>query len=261
MDGLLINTEDIITLSTNKLLAKYGRPGLTRSIRAQLMAVPESTNGEVFHNWAKLPISREQFAQESSEQMRLHFSHCQPLPGAEELVSNLSRAQSACSGERTELALASTTKSHTYELKVSGPETNRLLGFFRPERRILGDHPLLRKGRGKPAPDIYLLALQSLNSTVGPGEKPILPHECLAFEDSVVGVTAARRAGMRAVWVPHPDMAAEYQSRQKEVLLTGTGIMEVGDYWHPRLIDDGWTEPIPSLEHFDYKKYGIVVPS
>lgn len=66
---------------------------------------------------------------------------------------------------------------------------------------------------------------------------------------------------MRAVWVPHPDMAAEYQSRQKEVLLPGTGITEVGDDWHPRLIDDGWTEPIPSLEHFDYKKYGIVVPS
>ena len=103
--------------------------------------------------------------------------------------------------------------------------------------------------------------LQSLNSAVGPGEKPILPHECLAFEDSVVGVTAARRAGMRVVWVPHPDMAAEYQSRQKEVLVTGTGITEVGDDWHPRQIDDGWSETIPSQGHFDYKEYGIVVPS
>ena len=49
MDGLLINTEDIITVSTNKLLAKYGRPALTRSIRAQLMGVPDSTNGDIWH--------------------------------------------------------------------------------------------------------------------------------------------------------------------------------------------------------------------
>lgn len=51
LDGLLINTEDIITLSTNKLLDKYGRPAFTRSIRAQLMGIPKSTNGDVFHNW------------------------------------------------------------------------------------------------------------------------------------------------------------------------------------------------------------------
>lgn len=260
MDGLLINTEDIITLSTNKLLAKYERPALTRSIRAQLMGVPDSTNGDVFHNWAKLPISREQFALESSNQMRLHFPHCQPLPGAKELVSNLSCARSACSGDRVELALASTTKSHTYELKVSGPETNRLLSFFQSERRILGDDPRLGKGRGKPAPDMYLLALQSLNVAAGPGEKAILPHECLVFEDSVVGVTAARRAGMRVVWVPHPDMAVEYQTRQ-ELLAGGRGAAGVGDDWHIGEIDDGWTETIPSLEHFDYEKYGIVVPS
>ncbi|CAG7989740.1 unnamed protein product [Penicillium nalgiovense] len=50
MDGLLINTEDLITLSTNQLLQKYGRPAFTRSIRAQLMGVPDSTNGDVFHN-------------------------------------------------------------------------------------------------------------------------------------------------------------------------------------------------------------------
>lgn len=225
------------------------------------MGVPDSTNGDVFHNWAKLPISREQFALESSNQMRLHFPHCQPLPGAKDLVSNLSCARSACSGDRVELALASTTKSLTYELKVSGPETNRLLSFFQSERRILGDDPRLGKGRGKPAPDMYLLALQSLNAAAGPAEKPILPYECLVFEDSVVGVTAARRAGMRVVWVPHPDMAVEYQTRQKELLAGGTGSAGVGDDWHIGEIDDGWTETIPSLEHFDYEKYGIVVPS
>lgn len=260
MDGLLINTEDIITQSTNKLLEKYARPPLTQSIRAQLMGVTDSTNGDVFHNWAKLPISREQFARESAEQMRLHFPDCRPLPGAEEILANLSRARNE-SGEKIELALASSTKSRSYELKTSSPETKRLIDFFQPDRIVLGDDPRVPQGRGKPAPDIYLVALQSLNSMQDSGKKPILPNECLVFEDSVAGVEAGRRAGMRVIWVPHPDLMVEYQARKKDVLAGRTGMIEVGDNWQLGEIDDGWAESIPNLEHFDYKKYGVRILS
>jgi pseudouridine-5'-monophosphatase len=261
MDGLLINTEDIITLCINQLLEKYGRPAFTRSIRAQLMGVPDSTNSDVFHNWAKLPISRKQFARESTEQMRLHFPNCKPLPGAMKVLSDLSRARSAFSGDRIELALASSTKSHSYELKISKPETKQLLSFFQSDRWVLGDDPRVRQGRGKPAPDIYLVALQSLNSAADSGKKAIMPNECLVFEDSVAGVEAGRRAGMRVVWVPHLDVAVEYQARQKDVLAGRTGMIELGDDWQLGDIDDGWAESIPSLEHFNYEKYGIDVPS
>lgn len=225
------------------------------------MGIPDSTNGDVFHSWAKLPISREQFARESSEQMRLHFPNCKPLPGAEKLLSNLSRARSASSDGRIELTLASSTKSHSYELKTSGPESKHLLNFFQPERRVLGDDSRLREGRGNPAPDIYLLVLQALNLAAGSGENAILQSECLVFEDSVAGAEAGRRADMRVVWVPHPDVAVEYQARQKDVLAGRTGIIEVGDDWQLGEIDDGWAETIPNLDHFDYEKYGIAVPS
>lgn len=261
MDGLLINSEDIITLSTNQLLEKYKRPPFDRSIRAQLMGMPDSTNSDTFHNWANLSISREQFARESTENMRRHFPTCKPLPGAEKILSILSQARSAFSGSRIELALASSTKSHSYELKTSRPETKRLLGFFPPDKRVLGDDPRVRRGRGKPAPDIYLVALQSLNSAAAVcGAKPILPHECLVFEDSVVGVEAGRRAGMRVVWVPHPDVAVEYQERQKEVLAGRMGLIEIGDEAQLGELDDGWAESIPSLEDLDYEKYGIEIP-
>jgi pseudouridine-5'-monophosphatase len=257
MDGLLINTEDIITLSTNELLNKYGRPSFNSSIRSQLMGVPDSTNGDVFHNWAKLPISREQFARESTENMRRHFPSCKPLPGAQELLSNLSCAHNAFSGDRIELALASSTKTQSYKLKISNSETKRLISFFQADRQVLGDDPRVRQGRRKPAPDIYLVALQSLNSMVSSGKEPIMPNECLVFEDSIAGVEAGRRAGMRVIWVPHPDVAIEYQARQKDVLAGRTGIFNVGDGWQPGDIDDGWAETISSLEQFDYEKYGI----
>jgi HAD superfamily hydrolase (TIGR01509 family) len=47
--------------------------------------------------------------------------------------------------------------------------------------------------RGKPAPDIFLLAAQLLH-------RP--PEECLALEDSDPGVLAARDAGMRVLIIP-----------------------------------------------------------
>ncbi|WQF76369.1 Putative phosphoglycolate phosphatase-like, domain 2, HAD superfamily [Colletotrichum destructivum] len=239
MDGLLINSEDIITLSTNRVLEKHGRPAFTQSIRAQLMGVPDSTNGDVFHNWAKLP----------------------PLSGAEKMLFNLSRARSASSGERIQLALASSTKTDTYKLKTYRPETKRLLDNFQADRRILGDDPRVRQGRGKPAPDIYLLALESINSVACSGQRPIQPNECLVFEDSVAGVEAGSRTGMRVVWVPHQDVAAEYEAREKDVLAARSGMFGLGDDGQLGETDDGWAESMSSLEHFDYKKYGINMPS
>jgi pseudouridine-5'-monophosphatase len=101
--------------------------------------------------------------------------------------------------------------------------------------------------------------LQSLNLAANADEKVIMPNECLIFEDSVAGVEAGRRAGMRVVWVPHQDVAAEYETRQKHVLARRAGTSALGDDWQLGEIDDGWAESILSLENFNYKKYGINV--
>lgn len=230
-------------------------------MRAKLMGVAGSTSSDMFHNWAKLPIPREKFRHELREQMQRRFPDCQPLAGAEKLLSNLVHARNVSSGQEIHLALASNTKSSSYELKTSKPETSRLLGSFQPERRVLGDDPRLRQGMTKPVPDIYLLALDSINSSLDLGLHRIKPNECLVVEDSVAGVEAGRRAGMRVIWVPHPILAIEYKSRKKEVLAGRSGMFDIGDAWQLGEIDDGWAESISSLEHFDYAKYGIHVPS
>lgn len=262
MDGLLINSEDIIAQATNQLLEKYGRPLLNLSMQAQLMGVAGSTSSDMFHAWAQLPISRDEWHRELGEQMRRGFPNCEPLPGATTLLSALSRAVDARTGEeQIELGLASNTKTSSFGLKISRPETKALLDYIQPERRVLGDDSRLREGRSKPAPDIYLAALETLNSTRRTGRGPILPEECLVIEDSIAGVEAGRRAGMRVVWVPHPYLAAEYQLKEKEVLAGRTGRSQIGDEWQLGEIDDGWAERISSLEHFDYKKYEIRVPA
>jgi beta-phosphoglucomutase-like phosphatase (HAD superfamily) len=49
----------------------------------------------------------------------------------------------------------------------------------------------------KPAPDIYLFAAKQLG---------IIPRNCIVFEDSPVGIAAARAAGMRIVGIQtHSD--------------------------------------------------------
>lgn len=263
MDGLLINSEDILTRCINQLLAKHGRPAITRSIRVQLMGVPHSTNSDVFHDWAQFPVPREHFARELRDEMQQHFPDCEPLPGAEHLLFNLSRARiSSSAGDRLELALASSTQSDTYELKSSKPQTRALLDSFVADRRILGDDPRVGEGRGKPAPDIYLVALQSLNgdSSLASGEEAIRADECLVFEDSLAGVEAARRAGMRVVWVPHPDVVAEWQMRS-DLMASGSDVSEGGDEWQLSELDDSWVERISGLNDFDYTKYGIYVPT
>jgi HAD superfamily hydrolase (TIGR01509 family) len=54
--------------------------------------------------------------------------------------------------------------------------------------------------RGKPHPDVYLRAAAALG---------VDPRACVAFEDSVVGVQAARMAGMRVVGVTTAHTADE----------------------------------------------------
>jgi HAD superfamily hydrolase (TIGR01509 family) len=49
-------------------------------------------------------------------------------------------------------------------------------------------------GRAKPHPDIYLAALDALG---------VLPHEAIAFEDSLNGLRAAKTAGLFTVVTPN----------------------------------------------------------
>ena len=159
---------------------------------------------------------------------------------------------------------------------------------------MLGDDERIPRGRGKPAPDIFLVALQTINerlrATDG-SQRPIEPRECLVFEDSVPGVEAGRRAGMRVVWVPHEGLLAEFRGRERYVLagLTesfmdddpaqqlartvragargdgdGDGDGDDEPSQQPsenlsRHVDDGWADILLGLEDFSYERYGINV--
>ncbi|HZP46882.1 MAG TPA: HAD family phosphatase [Candidatus Binataceae bacterium] len=61
---------------------------------------------------------------------------------------------------------------------------------------------------GKPAPDGFLTALGRLGFLLRP-RPSLMPAECLVVEDTVAGITAAHRAGMRVLAVAQTAPAAE----------------------------------------------------
>ena len=195
---------------------------------------------------------------------RAHFPSAQPLPGVSSLLSSLT-------DRGIHLALA--TSSHAANFKLKSAHLSSLFSYFPLSRRVLGDDPRIPPGKGKPAPDIYLLALETINSGIRARgqEKEITPEECLVFEDSVPGVEAGRRAGMRVIWCPHPELLKEYRGREKEVLAGLTGAQKDGEVMEamteagaegrvrgrPGKVDDGWAELLITLVGFPYRKFGM----
>ena len=54
--------------------------------------------------------------------------------------------------------------------------------------------------KGKPEPDIYLLAAEKLG---------LQPDECIALEDSPSGITSAFRAGCHTIMIPDQDQPTD----------------------------------------------------
>lgn len=175
------------------------------------------------------------------------------------------------------VALATSSNSKNFKLKTN--HLTELFSAFPHAHRVLGDDPRIEKGRGKPLPDIYLLALETINEDLrSKGKTEIKPEECLVFEDAVPGVEAGRRAGMQVVWCPHPGLLEAYKGREEEVLAGLTGSHKEEEKTAPEKeaeelqawrvqgagktgdLGDGLGQLLTSLEDFPFSRYGISVP-
>ena len=264
---------------TNTILRENGRPDLPWSIKAQLQGRPGPAAGKIFMQWAKLPISEDKFQRRQKELQAEAFKKTKPLPGVEALLKRLDGSHTkspsfgrspAGGGKKVRLALATSSHGRNFDIKTA--HMQEMFKVFPNRQRIVGDDERMPKGRGKPLPDIFLLALKTVNEGIdaeGDGERHVRPEECLVFEDSVPGVEAGRRAGMRVVWCPHPGLLEVYEGREEDVLAGATGEHKEEDLDHAEgkpidgspgrvgEIKDGWAERLATLEDFDYTKYGI----
>ncbi|HEY7165574.1 MAG TPA: HAD family phosphatase [Candidatus Binatia bacterium] len=110
------------------------------------------------------------------------------FPGVQSLIEDLA--------SELPLAVASGALRHEIDTILS---TARLSPYF---KAIVSAEDVTR---GKPEPEIFLKALELLNTNID-GQTHVTAAECVVIEDSKEGVKGARRAGMQclAVTNSHP---------------------------------------------------------
>ena len=185
MDGLLIDSERIWQAQWRELAAERG------------ITLPEDFAGEIcgVAGERKLAVLSRNFHTDDPEEVsracsaRVHRleEHGVPLkPGVLTILQGLRGANF-----RIALASSSPMDMVLHNLRADGVE-----GYF--DALTAGGEVT----RGKPEPDIFLLAAKKLD---------LPPEECYVFEDSLVGVEAGFRAGCCTVMIPdlmQPDEAA-----------------------------------------------------
>ena len=119
------------------------------------------------------PDFLEKFERDREEAFRASL---EPVPGAAAAVrSVLAMGCDVCVASQGRLSKTELT------LSLTG-----LRGLFGPDA-LFSAHSV---GRGKPAPDLFLHAAAVMGSE---------PEQCVVVEDTMIGVTAARAAGMRVI--------------------------------------------------------------
>lgn len=184
MDGLLIDSERII-MQACIIAAKQVDITYTQAEYVELIgrAGPDSTRimAEQLGGMANF----NQVMQGLDAQLA-QYNHTFPLKqGVLDLLKHYQSNNVICS-------VASSSHSHhiTHRLSHVG-----VLDYF---NHITSGQEVIR---GKPSPDIYLLAVKKLG---------IKAEECIAFEDSENGALAAIAAGLKVVVVPDLKQPSDY---------------------------------------------------
>lgn len=175
LDGTLTDNMPFHTDAFQVFVARHGLPPLTEADRAKLDG---KTNSEILPILFGRELSKEEirtFAHEKETLYReLSHGRLQPLPGLVPLLDALDAA-----GIPAAVATSAPPENVEHAFAELG---------LRPRFRAIARSD--EAGRGKPWPDVFLLAAQRVGAD---------PARCLAFEDAPMGVRAARAAGMRVV--------------------------------------------------------------
>ena len=188
----MVDSEPLAEWAWNQVLARYGHR-LDSQTMLDVLGLRVVDSARLICQRFRLPISPRQAADErdllflKAVPDRLH-----PCPGLYPLLDELA--------ERG-LPLGVATSGHRRYVTLT-LWTLAIESFF--QAIATGDEV----ARGKPAPDIYLLAAARLG---------VPPACCLVLEDAPLGVAAARAAGMFCVAVPNPRIASRYFTEAHQV--------------------------------------------
>lgn len=170
-DGVLVDSETISCRTLVDILSPFDASYDLEAIMRRYLGRPASAVIEDYERMTGRPASSD-FTQDWRAQLFAAFRQdLQPIEGARTAVESLG----------SDYCVASSSDEERIEICLRKADIWDLF-----EGRIFST---TRVKRGKPAPDLFLLAAH---------ERGAAPERCLVIEDSVSGVTAAKAAGMTA---------------------------------------------------------------
>jgi HAD superfamily hydrolase (TIGR01509 family) len=178
LDGLLVNSEDLYEQAGDTVLRRRGKT-YDAALREQMMGRPVVDAIQLMIDCHSLPDPLEDLMCECREVLNtLMETSLAPMPGVEELLDDLQAAAIpiavATSGTReyADHVLTRLNLKHRFRFILTADDIRR----------------------GKPAPDVYLLAAERLG---------IAPSQMLVLEDSGNGCRSAVAAGAFTIAVPN----------------------------------------------------------
>jgi HAD superfamily hydrolase (TIGR01509 family) len=196
LDGVVVDSMPAHTLAWQRYLERLGIPreDVTTRMHGRRndeivldFLGPGVASAIVFeHGAAKERLFREIMAPQLMDRL---------VPGVGQFLERV-----AASKNPAPVALATNAEPANVAFMLQGTGLSR---YF----RVVADGTHVK--HAKPAPDIYLFAAERLGAD---------PRNCIVFEDSPVGVAAARAAGMRVVGVQtHAEPLSSFDVRHVDV--------------------------------------------
>ncbi|AZR73650.1 HAD family hydrolase [Anoxybacter fermentans] len=176
MDGTLVDSMGMWREIDRNFLAKRGIP-VPEDIQQAIEGKSFTETAVYFKKRFQLSESVEEIIAEWIEMSKNYYEHQIPLkPGVRRLVEYLYK-------KGYKIGLATSGQRQLVEVVL---RRHRLKSYFQ------SIWTSCEVGKGKPHPDIFLKVAEDLG---------VKPAECLVFEDTLAGVLAGKRAGMRVVAV------------------------------------------------------------
>jgi len=208
-DGVITDSEILHLRAFNRVLAQYGIEITTKDYYKEYLGLMDVDCFKLVaeRNRPKLdsPKIENLVKQKNLIFEQLAKTEGQIIEGVSEFLEMLKQSHipmAICSGAlraEIELILEQAHLRRFFEVIVSAEEVKR----------------------GKPHPEGFLLTLQKLNQSTGPGARdtgPVLPEQCIVIEDSHWGLKAAKKAGMHTIAVTNSYDAQQLSQAEKIVV-------------------------------------------